>query len=92
MMQAAFDNGCAFWDLYNAMGGENSMVAWVQNDPPLAAKDFTHFSSRGAGFVGEMLYNAIISKYIDWKKTQHELVNEVPEKDSMPEPVNLKQS
>lgn len=92
MKQAAFNNGCAFWDLYNAMGGENSMVSWVQNDPPLAAKDFTHFSSRGAGFVGEMLYNAIISKYIDWKKTQHELVNEAPEIDSLPEPSKMKQS
>lgn len=83
MKRAAFDNGCAFWDLYNAMGGENSMVAWVQNDPPLAAKDFTHFSSTGAGFVGEMLYNAIISKYIDWKKSQHELINEIPVQDTL---------
>lgn len=80
MKQAAFTNGCAFWDLYNAMGGENSMVAWVQNDPPLAAKDFTHFSTRGAGFVGEMLYNAIISKYIQWKQAQHQHINSLPGK------------
>jgi hypothetical protein len=70
MRNAAFKNSCAFWDLYEAMGGENSMVAWVNNEPPLAGKDFTHFSHKGAEFVGEMLYNALISEYIEWKKTQ----------------------
>lgn len=70
MKNAAFSNQCAFWDLYEAMGGENSMVAWVGNDPPLAAKDFTHFSHRGAQYVGEMLYNALISEYARWKKIQ----------------------
>lgn len=69
MKNAAFEHGCVFWDLYEAMGGENSMVAWVNNDPPLAGKDFTHFSRRGAQFVGEMLYNAIMSEYVNWKKT-----------------------
>lgn len=77
MKNAAFNHGCAFWDLYGAMGGENSMVSWVQNDPPLAGKDFTHFTSRGAQFVGEMLYNAIMSEYINWKKNQNPATFEV---------------
>jgi lysophospholipase L1-like esterase len=70
MRNAAFDNGCAFWDLYTAMGGKNSMVSWVQNEPPLASKDYTHFNSRGARYIGEMLYNAIMSDYSAWKLTQ----------------------
>lgn len=63
MKNAAFANGCAFWDLYEAMGGENSMVSWVTADPPLANKDFTHFNSRGAAYVGEMIYAALVHDY-----------------------------
>jgi len=35
---AAFRSGAAFWDLYEAMGGHNSMVSWVENEPPYAEK------------------------------------------------------
>ncbi len=72
MQNAAFETGCAFWDLYTVMGGENSMVGWVNNDPTLAAKDYTHFNHRGARYVGEMLYNALMSEYDYWKRTNPE--------------------
>ena len=32
MKSAAIENNCCFWDLYEAMGGENSMTAWVKDD------------------------------------------------------------
>lgn len=67
MKNAAFANGCAFWDLYEAMGGENSMVSWVNDKPPLAGKDFTHFTGKGAQYVGEMLYDALIRAYLEYK-------------------------
>lgn len=57
MKEAALESGCCFWDLYEAMGGENSMSAWVKKG--LAQKDYTHFSYDGAKYVGEMLFNAI---------------------------------
>ncbi|MGD1840158.1 MAG: hypothetical protein ACFB0B_04575 [Thermonemataceae bacterium] len=60
---AAFKAGCAFWDLYEVMGGKNSMPSWVFNKPPLAEKDFTHFSYRGANIVSEALYEALIYEY-----------------------------
>ena len=63
MKEAALESGCCFWDLYEAMGGENSMVAWV--DKGLAQKDYTHFSYKGAKYVGEMLYDAIIEQLND---------------------------
>lgn len=65
---AAFKAGCAFWDLYEAMGGHNSMVSWVNNDPPLAADDYTHFTARGSRIVGKMLYDAIIEEYYAYKQ------------------------
>jgi hypothetical protein len=61
---AAFKAGCAFWDLYEAMGGKNSMPSWVFAKPvALANKDFTHFTSHGASIVSEMLYKALLTEY-----------------------------
>jgi len=66
MKKAAFANGCAFWDLYTAMGGQNSMSSWVTNK--LAAKDYTHFSTEGARYVSEMLYNTLMDEYQEYVK------------------------
>ena len=55
--------GAVFWDMYEAMGGRNSMVSWVEADPPLAATDYTHFSPQGAKKVGELFYTALINDF-----------------------------
>jgi lysophospholipase L1-like esterase len=68
--RAAFAAGCAFWDAYEAMGGKNSMPLWVFNNPPLAAKDFTHLSPRGANLLAELLYKAIMKDYQRYLKAQ----------------------
>ncbi len=70
--RAAFRAGCAFWDLYLAMGGENSMPAWVSAKPSLANKDYTHFNHRGAKLVGEMLYNALAKEYENYALRQNQ--------------------
>lgn len=56
-------SGYCFWDLYEAMGGENSMPSWVFAKPSLASKDFTHFNHRGARIISNMFYNALIFEY-----------------------------
>jgi lysophospholipase L1-like esterase len=61
--EAALETNCAFWDMYEAMGGENSMPSWVFADPPLAEKDFIHFNPNGAKIIGKMFYNAFIFEY-----------------------------
>lgn len=60
---AAKRAGAAFWDCYEAMGGQNSMPAWVKANPPLASKDYVHFSPRGANLIAEMFYSALIGEY-----------------------------
>lgn len=65
---AAFATGCAFWDLYGAMGGENSMPSWVAARPALAQPDYTHFSASGARIVGELLWKALIKEYDAWAR------------------------
>ncbi len=65
---AAFKAGCAYWDLYEAMGGENSMPSWVFAEPALANKDFTHFNDSGARIVSEMFYNALLFDFNEYLK------------------------
>jgi len=63
LRNAALKNNAAFWDLYEAMGGKNSMPSWVNATPPLATSDFVHFNTLGARTVANMLYNAIMYDY-----------------------------
>ncbi len=60
---ASFKAGIPFWDCYEAMGGKNSMVAWENSKPPLATKDFIHFTYRGANLIAEMFYAALMLEY-----------------------------
>jgi hypothetical protein len=67
---AAFRAGFPFWDLFEAMGGQNSMPSWVMAEPPLGQNDYTHFTFRGSALVGDLLYKAIAGeydKYLDLK-------------------------
>ena len=47
LKNAHLESGFAFWDLYEAMGGHNSMPSFVHSDPPLASTDYIHFSQPG---------------------------------------------
>ncbi|MCO5270007.1 MAG: hypothetical protein M9897_14055 [Brumimicrobium sp.] len=53
--------GGAYFDLYEAMGGKDAMVAWVEND--LAANDYIHFSVKGAKIAAQKFYDAFMAAY-----------------------------
>jgi hypothetical protein len=53
----------AFYNLYEAMGGENSMVGFVENDPPLANKDYTHLNYQGGRRVAGIFVKSIIYEF-----------------------------
>ncbi|HTC00243.1 MAG TPA: hypothetical protein VK705_06135 [Ferruginibacter sp.] len=57
-----------FFNLYHAMGGENSLVNWVEGDTTYANKDYTHVNSRGGKRIANYLYNAIMNDYNDFEK------------------------
>ena len=63
LKEVSMDKGCAFWDMYSAMGGYNSMPSWVNAEPELARPDYVHFSAKGARLVANMFYNALIFEY-----------------------------
>lgn len=58
--QSARRAGIAFWNVFGAMGGENSMVRYVGNN--WASKDYTHLSFRGGREVATALLKAILSE------------------------------
>lgn len=57
--QVARETGIAFWDTYKAMGGQNSMVGFVNHKPPMAAKDYTHINYLGGDYIAERLYESL---------------------------------
>lgn len=67
LRDAAIDAGCAFWDMYEAMGGYNSMHAFAQADPPLAQKDYVHFTPRGANMMAGMFCSSLMLEYSRYK-------------------------
>lgn len=66
LKQAAQNVGGAYFDLYQAMGGKDSMLAWVEND--LAAKDYIHFSIAGTRIAAQKFYDAFMAAYSEIMK------------------------
>jgi len=61
MKEQSIDAGAGFWNLYQAMGGRNSMPAWVEKG--LATNDYIHFSVNGARVAAQLFYDALMSNY-----------------------------
>jgi lysophospholipase L1-like esterase len=70
MLQAAKDTGCMYWDMYEVMGGKNSMPQWVGAKPPLAAPDYIHFSRLGAQKMAEIFVEKLFGLYESYKQPQ----------------------
>ena len=54
------ENNIAYWNMYEAMGGKNTMPMWVEKK--LAASDYTHFSPKGTKIISELFFIAL---YLD---------------------------
>lgn len=55
---AAQEAGVAFWDTFQGMGGENSMVHFVEKN--WAAKDYTHIGYPGGRYIATQFTQALI--------------------------------
>jgi len=53
----------AFWNYFEAMGGANSMIEWVNANPPLANKDYLHLTNKGGKKIADLLTEAIMNEY-----------------------------
>ncbi len=52
--------GIAFWDMFEAMGGQNSMVKFTEAEPPLGARDYTHLTFRGGKKLAGSLAKSLL--------------------------------
>ena len=59
--RAAQEAGVTFWDSYNAMGGESSIVKWSERKPALAQKDYVHFTYPGADTLSKIMAKALFT-------------------------------
>ena len=62
----AQEEGIAYWSIYEAMGGYNSMVVW--HDKGLAGSDYVHFTRAGANNIGKKLYKWIETARLQFKE------------------------
>lgn len=56
-------NNIAFFSLFDAMGGMNSMRSWVLANPPLASRDYVHFNPLGASKLALLFTDALLKEY-----------------------------
>ena len=68
LKKMAEEEQIAYWSMYDAMGGQNSMVKWVEIG--LAGSDYVHFTRAGANKVGRLLYDWLMA-YPDALNTKH---------------------
>ncbi len=66
MKKASLEMNAGFWDLFDAMGGINSMPSWVEKD--LARSDYIHFSIKGASVASQLFYDALMAEYLKFTK------------------------
>lgn len=67
LKKAAFAQGIAYYDMYEVMGGKNSMKDWVAADPALAAPDYVHFTTKGANKMSKLFYEALMKDFDKYK-------------------------
>lgn len=56
----AAESGIAFWNMFEAMGGDGSMVKLVHAKPSMANYDYTHINFRGGKHLAGLLYETLL--------------------------------
>ena len=62
-MELGRQHNAAVWDQFDIMGGLCSMQDW--EEAGLAKSDKVHFTNSGYKIIGDLLYNAFISRYLE---------------------------
>lgn len=65
----AAESGVAFWSMFDAMGGEGSIVKMVENTPREANGDYTHINFLGGRRLAGYFYNALLKGKEEYNKT-----------------------
>lgn len=70
MKEVALENGAAFWNMFDVMGGRNSMIQWVSHKPAWAGSDYIHFTPQGASRIAELFTQSFLHYYEYYKFLQ----------------------
>jgi hypothetical protein len=73
---ACRDNGCAFWDTRQRMGGSGSMRDWVHAG--LAQGDYIHFTPAGYRRLATALFTDMMQLYEKFGQIRVEISDSVP--------------
>jgi lysophospholipase L1-like esterase len=65
--RVARDSGCAFFNLFAAMGGRGTMARWHAGKKHLVGADLTHPNPDGATTVGVLIYQALVDGYANYR-------------------------
>ena len=68
--RVAEETGVAFFNTFQAMGGDGTMGRWYAAEPRLVGADFIHPMPAGAKIVGELLYGSLRDGYNEYKLRQ----------------------
>ena len=68
--RVAEETNVAFFNTFQAMGGEGTMARWYAAEPRLVGSDYIHPMPAGAKIVGELLYGALRDGYNEYKLRQ----------------------
>ena len=64
MFELAKNKDLALWDMFQVMGGLNSIKDWQKNK--LAKKDLIHLTYDGYNLIGDLLFEAFMKSYINY--------------------------
>ncbi len=68
--KVAADLHCAFFDTFDAMGGDGTMSDWYNGKPRLVAADLIHPTPQGALIVAQEMVDNLNLGYLRWEKMQ----------------------
>ena len=63
----AIKSESSFVNMYTLMGGDGSMIQWVEQEPARANKDYTHFNHRGAKEAANLIFTQLNQGYETYK-------------------------
>lgn len=71
MMKLAQKHSAGVWNMYEVMGGQNSVVLWEKNG--LAQRDKVHFTREGYLLLGDLFSNALMQNFESYLRNKNQL-------------------
>ncbi len=68
--RVALAEGCAFFNTFEAMGGDGSIGRWYHAEPRLANPDFAHPTVEGQEVIATLLYQALMKGYAEFRRAK----------------------